>query len=262
MRRLALVVLTLWLIAPMVPLAIWSLTQSWFFPDLLPAQWSLKSWRYVGSAGSGVLPSLGLTIALSGAVTALSVALGLPAARALGLYRFRGKALVELLIFAPTLVPGIAVGMGLHSVFLSLGLTNSFAGVALAHLIPTLPYTILILAGVFANFDTAYEDQARSLGASRLTVLRHITLPAILPGVITAALFAFLVSWSQYVLTLLIGGGRIVTLPLLLFNFTAAGRNDIAGAIAMIYILPGVLILMITARHLTGRNAAIALGKP
>lgn len=262
MRRLALVVLTFWLIAPMVPLALWSFTQSWFFPDILPAHWSLKSWRYVFSSASGALPSLVLTIALSAAVTALSVAIGLPAARALGLHRFRGKPLVEMLIFAPTIVPGIAAGMGLHSIFLSLGLNNTFAGVVLAHLIPTLPYTILILAGVFANFDTAFEDQARSLGANRLTVFHRITLPAILPGLITAALFAFLVSWSQYVLTLLIGGGRIVTLPLLLFNFTAAGRNDIAGAIAMVYILPGVLILMISARQLTGRNAAIALGKP
>lgn len=254
--------LTLWLIAPLVPLAMWSFTQSWFFPDILPSHMSLKSWRYALSPASGVLDALVLSIALSAIVTGLSIALALPAARALGLHKFRGKGLVELLIFAPTIVPGIATGMGLHSVFLTLGWTNSFAGVVLAHLIPTLPYSILILSGVFANFDPEFEAQARTLGAHPLTILRQITLPAILPGVITSALFAFLVSWSQYILTLLIGGGRIVTLPLLLFNFTAAGRNDIAGTIAIIYILPGVLILMLTARHLTGRNAAIALATP
>ena len=58
----------------------------------------------------------------------------------------------------------------------------------------------------------------------------------------------------------MIGGGRVITLPLLLFNFAASGRNDIAGAIGMIYILPGVLVLILTARHLTGRNAAIGGG--
>ena len=70
-------------------------------------------------------------------------------------------------------------------------------------------------------------------------------------------LFAFLVSWTQYVLTLLIGGGPGQTLPLLLFNFASAGRNDITGAIGILYILPGLLILLFTARHLTGANAAL-----
>jgi putative spermidine/putrescine transport system permease protein len=84
-----------------------------------------------------------------------------------------------------------------------------------------------------------------------------VTLPAILPGIIVGGLFAFLVSWSQYVLTLLIGGGRVITLPLLLFNYASAGRNDLTGAIGILYILPGILILLLTARYLTGSNAAV-----
>jgi putative spermidine/putrescine transport system permease protein len=76
----------------------------------------------------------------------------------------------------------------------------------------------------------------------------------------TAALFSFLVSWSQYLLTLAIGGGRVQTLPLLLYSFAAAGRNDITAAIALLYMLPGLLILAITARFVTGRGAALAQG--
>ncbi len=262
-RRLPLTLLVIWLVLPLIPLAIWSFARGWFFPDLLPAEWSTTPWRYALSTQSGVLPSLWLSVQISGAATLLALLIGLPAGRALGLYRFRGKQVVELIILAPIIVPGIAVAMGLHTVFITLGLTNSFWGVVIVHLVPTLPYMILILSGVFANFDTAFEDQARSLGAGPFAVFWHITLPAILPGLITGALFAFLVSWSQYILTLIIGGGRIVTLPLLLFNFVAAGRNDLAGAIAMIYILPGALILIVTARYLTGQSAAsLAMGKP
>jgi putative spermidine/putrescine transport system permease protein len=122
---------------------------------------------------------------------------------------------------------------------------------------------ILVMSGIFANQDPAYEAQARSLGASPWQTFRHVTLPAILPGIIAGALFTFLVSWSQYILTLLIGGGRVVTLPLLLFNFATSGRNDITGAIAMIYILPGVLILLFTAKYLSGQNRALTgLGRP
>jgi putative spermidine/putrescine transport system permease protein len=257
-RALTGALLIVWLVLPLVPLAVWSFARGWRFPDLLPQEWTLAAWRYALSDTAGVIDSLALTIGIAAAATALSVILGVPAGRALGMYRFRGKRVVEMMLLAPVIVPGIAVALGIHSVFIGLGLTNTVAGVVLVHLVPTLPYMVLVMAGIFANHDPAHEEQARSLGAGPVQVFRHVTLPAILPGIIAGGMFAFLVSWSQYVLTLMIGGGRVVTLPLLLFNFAASGRNDIAGAIAMIYILPGVVILIFTARHLTGQGVAVA----
>ena len=249
--------LVTWLVLPLIPLAIWSFARSWFFPDLLPSAWSMQAWDYALSDTSQVMDSLWITIVISLGATALSVLVGVPAGRALGLYRFRGKQLVELLILAPTIVPGIAVVLGIHVIFITMGLTNTVTGVILVHLIPTLPYMVLVMSGIFSNYDPDIEDQARSLGASPLATFRYITLPAIMPGVIVGALFAFLVSWSQYILTLLIGGGRVVTLPLLLFNFATSGRNDVTGAISMIYIVPGIVILVLTARHLSGRSGAV-----
>lgn len=247
-----------WLILPLIPLAVWSFAHGWRFPDLLPRDLGLRAWRYTLSDTAGVTASLALTTAIALATTALAALIGIPAGRALGLHQFPGKAGVELFLLAPALVPGIAVVFGLHGIFLTLGLAGTVQGVVLAHLIPTLPYMILVMAGVFANFDPSFEDQARSLGATRAQVFRHVTLPAVLPGILTGALFAFLVSWSQYLPTLVIGGGRVQTLPLLLFTFATSGRNDVAGAIALIYILPGLLFITLTARHITGRGPALA----
>jgi putative spermidine/putrescine transport system permease protein len=249
--------LIIWLVLPLMPLAIWSFARGWFFPDILPRVWTLAAWDYALSDTSGVLGRLWLTVRIALAATGLSVLIGVPAGRALGMYRFRGKGMVELLLLAPVIVPGIASVLGIHSVFIGLGLTNSVTGVVLVHLIPTLPYMVLVMAGIFANFDPAFEAQARSLGAGPVQTFWHVTLPAILPGIIVGGLFAFLVSWSQYILTLMIGGGRVVTLPLLLFNFATSGRNDITGAIGMIYILPGVVILAVTARYISGRGGAV-----
>jgi len=246
-----------WLILPLIPLAIWSFAKGWFYPSLLPKVWSLRAWEYTFSETSGAIDSLWLTVGISLAATVLSIIVGVPAGRALGMYQFKGKSFVELLILAPMIVPGIAVVLGIHSIFISLGLTNSVPGVILVHLIPTIPYMVLVMAGIFSNYDPAFESQARSLGASPLKTFWYVTLPAIMPGIIVGGLFAFLVSWSQYILTLLIGGGRVVTLPLLLFNFATSGRNDITGAIGMIYILPGVIILLLTAKHLSGRSGAV-----
>lgn len=248
------------LLLPVLPLFIWSFAYGWRFPDLLPQAWSLRPWTYALSPASGVLQSFAVTTFIATATTLLAALIGVPAGRALGLHRFRGKALVTLLLLAPALLPGLAVVFGLHGLFLRLGLTGTIPGVILAHLIPVLPYMTLIMAAVFARFDPAFEAQARTLGASPLQTFRAVTLPAILPGLLTGALFAFLVSWSQYLLTLAIGGGRVQTLPLLLFSFASAGRNDMTSAIAILYILPGLLILGLTARQITGRNATLADG--
>ncbi len=256
LRAITLAMLIVWLILPLVPLAVWSVSRSWFFPDILPSELSMKAWNFALSDRSGVVGSLWLTIGISLAATVLSVLAGVPAGRALGLYNFRGKQVVELMILAPTIVPGIAVAMGIHAVFIQMGLTNTVAGVVLVHLVPTLPYMVLVMSGIFSNYDPAYEEQARSLGASPLKTFWYVTLPAILPGVIVGALFSFLVSWSQYILTLLIGGGRVVTLPLLLFNFATSGRNDLTGAIGIMYILPGIIILLLSAKHLSGQSGA------
>lgn len=245
------------LVLPLVPLAVWSVAHGWRFPDLLPREGSLNAWSYAFSAPSGVLASLWVTCGIAVATTALATLVGLPAGRALGLHAFRGKRLVLLLLLAPALVPAIAIAPGLHGIFLRLGLTGGAPGVILAHLIPTLPYMVLILAAVFARFDTAHEDQARSLGARPWQVWWHVTLPAIRPGLMVACLFAFLVSWSQYLLTLVIGGGRVQTLPLTLYSFASAGRNDVTGAIALIYILPGLVVLALTARQLSGQHPAL-----
>ena len=248
-----------WLL-PVVPLMLWSVAHGWRFPDILPPDMRLAAWSFALSDASGVLGSLGVTALVGLMATAGALVLGLPAARALALHRFRGRGLVMGLILAPVIVPSIAVALGLHGIFLSLGLTNSLAGVALVHLVPTLPYMVLILMGVFDRHDTAFEDQARSLGARPWQTFRHVTVPAILPGIIVACLFTFLVSWSQFILTLMIGGGRVMTLPLLLFGFATAGRHDLTAAISLIYILPGLLIIAATSRHLSGRSAAFSSG--
>jgi putative spermidine/putrescine transport system permease protein len=258
LRRLGVGLLGLWLVLPLVPVAIWSFAHGWRFPALLPQDWTAKAWATLLAPGSGVLESLGLSTGIALATTALAALVGVPAGRALGLHAFRGKALVLLLLAAPVIVPAVAVAPGLHGVFLRLGLTGTVTGVVLAHLIPVIPYMVLVMASVFAGFDTVHEDQARSLGARPWAVWWHVTLPVILPGLMTGALFAFLVSWSQYLLTLAIGGGRVQTLPLTLYAYANAGRNDLAAAVAMLYIMPGLLIILLSARKVTGRHSALA----
>jgi len=129
-------------------------------------------------------------------VTVLALAVSLPAGRALALEEFRGKQLVVFFLLLPVLAPPLASAMGLHALFLRLGLTDSVLGVLLVHLIPAVSYCALMLMGSFADLDTDWEAQARTLGATPREVWWHVTLPAIAPGMAVAASFAFLVSSS------------------------------------------------------------------
>lgn len=245
------------LLAPLVPLGLWSASQRWLFPAVLPQEWGSRAWDYLLSPSAQLGRALATSAFTGCAVTLLSLLVGIPAGRALGLYPFRGKSLVQFLILAPAIVPGFAAAMGVHVVFIRYGLADTVAGVVLVQLIPVLPYVVLILSGVFANYKVEAEDEARTLGARPWQVLFYVTLPAVRPGVMAAGLFAFMISWGQYLLTLLIGGGRVLTLPVLLLNFVNSGDYALASALSLVLILPAGVILWLTSRSLTGQSAAL-----
>ncbi|MCY3834933.1 MAG: ABC transporter permease subunit [Anaerolineaceae bacterium] len=260
MRWLGIATLLLWLIAPMIPLFIWSIAYRWFFPNILPASYNMRAWEYAFSPAAGALESLYITTYIAVVVTLLSILVGVPAGRALGLHRFRGKRIIELLILSPTIIPSLAVILGIHVVFIRLGIANSVLGVILVHLIPGLPYMTLVMAGVFANYDPQFEEQARSLGAGPIATIWYVMIPTVMPGIIVGGLFTFLISWAQYITTLIIGGGRVQTLPLKLFNFVSSTDYPVTGALGIIFIAPGVLVLLLTSRYLTGRSAVGGIG--
>jgi putative spermidine/putrescine transport system permease protein len=244
-------------LAPIVPIVLWAFSGRWFYPDLMPEELSLRAWEYVFSPASkaGEAALKGGWIAIL--ATLLSLAIGIPAGRALGLYRFRGKRLVQFLILAPVIVPGLAVLMGIHVLFIRLGLAGTIAGVTLAHLSGTTPYVVMVLSSVFANYDPEYEEQARTLGAGPLRTFVFVTFPTIFPGVLVAGMFAFIISWGQYIVTLLISGGKVITVPLLLVNFANASDKPVTAALALVFLAPSIIIIIITSKYLTGESAAL-----
>lgn len=244
--------------APMIAFLLNAFARQWFFPQLIPQTWTLEAWERLLSGRSEFVQALGNSTLIASVVTIAALILGLPAARAMGLYRFRGKRMIEFLLLLPAVVPPLAVSMGLTVNFLRWGLAGHWVGVALVHLVPVLPYVVLILSGTFASYDVSHEQQARSLGAKPLAVFRYITLPMIFPGVVVAGLFAFLISWSQYLLTLLVGGGRVMTLPILLFSSASGSNNTTIAVQALMFTAPTLLLLLFTSRVLS-RNALTGL---
>jgi ABC-type spermidine/putrescine transport system, permease component II len=235
---------------PILLLIVYSFAQSWFWPDLRPRHWSARAWSYVLADDSGVFAAAGVSLAIAAAVAALALVVSIPAARAIAWHEFPGKRWLLFLLLLPVLAPPLAAAMGVHGLFLRYGLTETMAGVILVHLLPAVPYAILMLAGSFSRLDPDLEAQARTLGASPIAVLRYVTLPAIAPGMAVAAAFAFLISWSQYQLTILIGGGRVLTLPLTLVAFQRGGDEAITAALSLLFLFPALAVFAAVSRCL------------
>jgi putative spermidine/putrescine transport system permease protein len=249
-------VLYLVLIAPLLLFIVYALSTRWFFPQPFPIEWTTTTFQRVlndSRTFSGIAQGLWIAVLASG----LSLTLGFPAARVLGLRKFHGRQLVWLLFFVPTIIPPLAVGMGLNILFLRIGLAGSIAGVVLAHIVPTLPYTIFTLSSAFARFDENFEFQALALGASPWQTFFKVTLRMMAPSLVVAALFAFLISWSQYLLTLLIGGGQVITLPVLLFSAASGGNPSTIAALSLLFVAPPILVIALTARQLNQHGNAI-----
>ena len=256
---------------PFVLLLVASLAFRWTWPDLLPDRWWWEArgtpglpvaWDYV-LGPSGALPALANTVLIALAVALLSTLLCLPAAYAVATDDFRGRGALELFLLGPLIVPEIAVGLGMLVISLQLGLTGSYAGVVLAHLVPTVPYTFRVLTAGFQNLGPDLAAQARTLGASPLQVAWRVTLPLVTPSLLTGGLFAFLVSSNLFLLTFFVGRGEIETLPTLLFAKLAGGGvlDPVAAGLAVLASLPGVALLAAAERLLGGEGVGNAAGR-
>ncbi|HMB34474.1 MAG TPA: ABC transporter permease [Methylomirabilota bacterium] len=206
----------LFLIAPVIIILIVSFSGAHYLsfpPPYLSLRWYQ---RFLGT------PSWRQAIGVSTQVALLTMlfatALGLLAALALVRGRFRGKGVIYAVLLSPLIVPTIITAIGLYFFFVRLKATGSIVAMALGHTVLALPVVVIIMAAALQGFDIRLEQAALSLGASRLTALRRITLPLILPGLLSAALFAFLTSFDELLIPLFLSGVEVQTLTVRVWN--------------------------------------------
>lgn len=167
------------------------------------------------------------------------IAVGLGTCAALGIVRgnVRGKSAIMLLLVSPIIVPPVVLGLSLYTLFLRFDLIGSVFGLAAAHAIGGLPIVVVILAAALQGVDTRLEQAASVHGASSLTVLRLVTLPAIAPGLAAATFFAFLHSFDELVLTLFLSSAQLKTLPLMLWGDINYRLNPVLAVVSTLEVL-------------------------
>jgi len=241
LRTLLALLLLLWFLLPLVPLLLWAGADGWTGASRLPRQWSFDSFSTAWRDGAGAAVTRSLV--LGSAVAALATPAGALAARALALRRVRRPRLTSALLLAPLAIPPFAVVMGLNVVLLRLHVPTA-VGIILVLVVAALPYTTYVMRVAYGAYDLAYEDEARTLGASRWAVSWRVRLPLLAPGMASATFLAFLVGWSDYIVTLVIGGGRFVTIPILVASAASGtGNEPTVAALSIGALLPPTLAL-------------------
>ena len=240
-------------VVPVLSLALQAISDEWRAPAAWPQRLGTRGIEIAFSDTTGAVEAIEGSLVVALVSTALANAIGWPAARLIGERAGMRSRVVWMLLALPLLVPPLAIGSGLAEWLIRLDLADSRTGLILAHLVPVVPYVVLVLASAFTPDLRALEEVAAVHGAGPLRRLALVTVPTVAPMLAVAALLGFLVSWSQYGLSLAVGGGT-PTLPLLLVPFVDTDPQ-VAAVLALVFLGPALLALAV-AGHVLGRAGA------
>lgn len=214
----------LFLYGPMLVLAILSFQGAEGGPQFPIQEWSTYWYQHLlGMAETGrvsqlpVGESLLRSIVLALMTTIVSTVLGVMSAEAFRT-RFKGAGPIFYLVILGMVVPGVLVGLGMALMSNQLGIDRSWWGTAFVlHVVYTYPFAFLVMLAIFNRFDRSIEEASMSLGVTPAQTFRRVTFPVIFPGVLSAMLFSFTLSYDEFARTLFTSG-RELTLPLAIYG--------------------------------------------
>lgn len=205
-------------------------TWRWYEEIFTESTWTRPAW-------------LSIRIAVLTAV--FSTVIGTAAAFAIVRGRFKGKSAVRLFIVSPIIAPNIVVAIAIFFAFVQLRLIGTTLGFVLAHSILCVPFVVLTVGAALERFDADLELAALGLGAGRLAAFWYVTLPIILPGVTGGAIFSFLISFDEPVISYFVSSVRQATLPRVIFQNIETSVEPNVAAISTVLIVVSASIVVV-----------------
>lgn len=242
----------LWLVAPALVVIPLSLTDkpSFNFP---PTGWSTR-WYHNFFDDPGWSASLFASLRVGLLVMLVATVTGTAAAVALTRSNFRGRQVVRGLLLAPMIAPVIVVAIGLYALFLRAQLLGTTFGFVVAHSVLALPFVVIPVTASLQGFDRRLESAAAICGATKWNTFRQITLPLVAPGVVSGALFAFVTSFDEVVLSLFIQSPYLQTLPVKMYGSVTRDTDPTIAAAATIILVITTVVTTASSMYFLRRN--------
>ena len=259
LRSVVLWAIGLFILLPLVAVVYVSFSPKSFliFP---PAGFSLRWYANIGH-NAVFLTSFARSLAVGVLVTMLAGALALPAALALSRGRFRGRDAILTLLLAPLLLPTLVFALALLTFFSRLHLQDTLPGLVLAHTVVCLPYFLRSALVGLTSLDPSLAEASDILGATPWRTFRHVVLPLIRPSLLAGTIFAFIISFDQFTVSLFVVSYKQVTLPIALFNYLTQTSDPTVAAVSTLLVLFG-LAASLLVHKLIGLDNLFDSGAP
>jgi putative spermidine/putrescine transport system permease protein len=207
------------------------------------------SWRWYRNLASDPawLDSVVVSLQILAMAAPLATGMGTAAAYALARGGIPGAGIIRGLLMAPIVVPGILVAAGLFGIFRGMGLNGTLMGLVIGHTVLTLPYVVATVGATLLGLDPRLESAAATLGAPPWTAFRRVTLPLLLPGVLSGLLFAAVVSFDELIVSLFVSTARVRPVPVQMWSNLRGDFDPTVAAIASVSFVVAVLALLLDA---------------
>jgi len=252
--------LSLIIVVPLLVVGIWSISNVWRYPSVIPQQFGLKFW-YATLGRVDVWSSISMSLTLTTVVTLLSCLICLPAAYAFARMDFPGRSVLFFSFLAGHAFPKFGLLVAIAAIFLQLNLIGTFWGVVLIQLVGTLLFMIWIPVAAFQSVDRRMEEAARDVGASPARVFWSITLPQAGPTIAAAVLLSFVGTFYEIEGAWLIGAPAIRTMPVLMISFINNQPVIQYGAVLSVLLwVPSFIALLFARRVISSGSFARGFG--
>lgn len=236
------ITILVFLLAPIAIVIVFALDPTPFiqFP---PVGVSLR-WFEKFFASRDFMHALAFSLEVAALTTAVATVLGASAALAIARGNLPGSRLIVATMLSPLMLPAILTGLALFQSYVLLDVGRPVWGLVAGHTLVTIPYVVRTTLAVLHNFDMRLEEAAQNLGASPGRIFFEVTLPLVKPGVLAGAIFAFIVSFDQFPVSLFLVAPGSETLPITLFNYLKFDLDGTIGAASVVSILLAFIVVI------------------
>ena len=222
-----------------------------FPPQGLTLRWVIAFFQSEAFRGA-FFTSFGMALL----VMVISTTLGTMAAVFLSRVAFRFRGVLRAVLISPIVLPGVVLGLALFIfyIFSGIGLARTFPGLLIGHIIVTVPWVIATVSAALYHYDLSLEQAARSLGAGPLTAFFRITLPNISSGISAGSIFAFIVSFGQFDVSLFLSTANVTPLPIAIFQSLRNRAEPTAAAAGVVAIVIVITVMLIGSQVVNVRR--------
>ena len=246
----------LFVVAPLAVVMAMSISNTSF--ATFPPRGFTLSWYSQVLHDPDFLNALGVSASLAAAATIGALALGLPAAFALVRGSPPGKEVLRLILLSPLIFPVLVLGVALLRMFADWHSNFTFVNLLIGHVLVTTPYVVRTVSASLLLTNPSLEEAARTLGAGHFRVFRRVTIPQIAPGLAAGALFAFMISFDNYPISMWLADARQVPMPMLIYSKVASVFTPAVPAMSTLMILFAFAVVMAMER-LAGLRRVMAM---